>query len=148
MGEPRLTNILIGILIIGVFSVALIGFLGEGVNKYGVNGYENSSLQRFQQESETISTVAQTIEIESKTLSGDSGILDVFGGFLKSAWSSLQTTRSSINAMTGIIQDGVEDLPTNNSSFNNYLRDVLIAIFIIILIIGILFHFIRNSNRL
>lgn len=148
MGEPRLTNILIGILIIGVFSVALIGFLGEGVNQYGVSGYENSSLQRFQQESETISTVAQNVETESKTLSGDSGILDVFGGFLKSAWSSLQTTRSSIDAMTGIIQDGVNDLPTNNSSFNNYLRDVLIAIFIIILIIGILFHFIRNSNRL
>lgn len=148
MGEPRLTNILIGILIIGVFSVALIGFLGEGVNQYGVSGYENSSLQRFQQESETISTVAQNVETESKTLSGDSGILDVFGGFLKSAWSSLQTTRSSIDAMTGIIQDGVKDLPTNNSSFNNYLRDVLIAIFIIILIIGILFHFIRNSNRL
>jgi hypothetical protein len=148
MGEPRLSNILIGILVIGILSFALVGFLGDGAQKYSVSGYENSSLSKFQDSSLQVQTIAVSVEEDSKTLSGDAGILDVFGGFVKSAWVSLQTTRNSIGIMTGVIQEGVNDIPSNNTGFNNYLRNMLIAMFIIVLIIGILLHFIRNSNRL
>ena len=148
MSEPRLSKILIGIIVLGILSVALIGFLSEGVDEYSVNNYDDTSLEKFRTSAENISSIVETVENQSSTLGGTTNEYDIFGGFLKSAWISLRTTGQSVNVMSGMISTGVGEVKGLNTGFSVYLRNMLIAMFLIIIIIAIFFHFIRNSSRL
>ena len=45
MAEPRLSNILIGVLFVGLFALAIAIFVGKGVTDYSVSGYDNTTLE-------------------------------------------------------------------------------------------------------
>lgn len=147
MSEPRLSKILIGILVVGILSVAFTTFLSSGSSHYAVEDYNDSKLSNFQSSAEEISNIIVTVDNQSDTLGGTTNQYDIFGGFLKSAWISLKTTGKSVDVMSEMVNDGVSELPMD-AGFNIFLRNMLIAIFLTIFTIAIIFHFIRGSSRL
>lgn len=147
MSEPRLSNILIGILLVGLVSVGFVGLLANGSQEYSTESYDNSTLEKFQDSADDISEIVSTVENQSSSLGGGGSVYDIFGGFLKSAWISLRTTGRSIDVMANLVVTSAGELPVN-PAFSIFLRNILITMFIIIIVIAILFHFIRGSNRL
>jgi len=149
MAEPRLSKILIGALLVGLFSLSFMLFLSNGAEEYNVEGYTNSSLQAFT----TTSNDIQDISNESLTKldgagAGASSDFDIFGSFFSNSWTALKSTWSSITTLSNLGTQAVNEIPVINSAFRNQLKAVITSIIVIIFVIGIFFHFIKNSNRL
>ena len=148
MGEPRLSKILIGVLMIGLFSLAFMLFLSGGAEEYSTPGYTNSSLEQFTSTSNDI----EAISINAKGNLSQTGAInngfDIFGSFFSNTWTALKSTWSSIDTIQDMGSDSIDNLPIIDSQFSNQLKIFVTISVLIILVIGIFFHFIKASNRL
>lgn len=148
MGEPRLSKILIGGLFIGLISLAFMLFLSSGAEEYSTEGYTNSSLERFTSTSKNISTIAQDSEGNLSQTGAINNGFDIFGSFFSNAWTALKSTWNSINVISSLSSDSVNELPALNSEFRNQLNTFITISVLIVMVIGIFFHFIKTSGRL
>lgn len=145
----RLTNILIGGLFIAVIIVGITGFIGSGVGIYEPDGYNESALLMFNKSSYDISDIARnTANDVNSTIAGDTGAFDIFGSFFSTAWSSIKSVGNSVTTFTFMATQGVGLLPGMNPEFKATLIMFLVGSVIIIIFIGIFFHFIKSSDRL
>ena len=148
MGEPRISVILIGLLLMSLVIAGLTGFIGSGAVKYNANTFNESTLNKF-------SDVAYDVEdITSDTESNLSGVsaskdsnFDIFGGFFSKSWSALKTLGRSIGVFFNIIDNGTEELPLDND-YSTLLKVVLLSMVLIIIVIAILSHYIKPTSRL
>jgi len=148
MGEPRISVILIGVLLMALVVAGFTSFIGSGATKYGVTGYNETLLNDFSSvayEVENIST--QTSGNLSNVASPDLNNPDIFGGFFARSWSAIKTIGKSTGVFFKVIDKGLGELPITNN-YSKMLRTVLMSMVIIIIFIAILFHYIRPSSRL
>lgn len=150
MAEPRISQILIGLVLVGLIAVGMAGFFSDGAQKYSSsNDFDNDSLEGF---TNLTSKLEAQVNQTSSSLDGvgtsSEGLFDVFGSFFASAWTAIKTTGASIGLFQNLISFSVASLPFGNSTFFAVLTSSLIMIVIIIIVIAILFHFIRQSSRL
>lgn len=149
MAEPRLSNILIMILIVGLFSLAIANFIGKGAVDYGVTGYDNSSLELMVDNVEDINSMVNSTSESLGTASADKDLEnDIFGSFFLKAWQSIKNIGGSIKIFTLMIFTGVNNLPFITGAVGNMLINVLVGSVVIIITIAIFFHIIKPSNRL
>jgi hypothetical protein len=149
MAEPRISNILIGVLFVGLFALAIAIFVGKGVSDYAVNGYNNTTLQLMVDNVEDINTITNETsgKLGTAGASGDAD-RDIFGSFFLKAWQSMKTLGKSIKIFFQMISSGVSQIPFISGAFSSLLTAVLTGSVVIIIVIAIFFHFIKPSNRL
>lgn len=149
MGEPRLSIIIISILIIGLFSIGFIGFYSSGSSKYSVDSYNSSTFDYITDISDNLSEDAFSTKNSTEGLgSSIDSENDVFGSFFAQAWTALKTTGSSLDSTEKLINGASENVPLMNNTFKNALKTFLIGSSIVIIIIAIFLHFVKQSNRL
>lgn len=149
MAEPRLSKIIIGILVVSIFSLGIMLFASTGANEYNAPGYTNSSLQEYYSIASEANDIAEdTANTLDNTSAGTGSEFDIFGGFFSRAWSSLKTTWSSITTLDKLTNQAVGDIPLVNNQFRNALQTFMFSVVLIIIVVGVFFHFIRSSNRL
>ena len=149
MANPRISNILIGVLLVGLISLAIAGFIGKGSVDYGVSGYNDSTLQLMVSSADDINSIANETNSKLGTANADgSATGDIFGSFFLKAWQSFKTLGKSIGIFFKMVVSGVGNIPYIGGVFGNMLVNVLLGIITIIIIIGIFLHFIKNSDRL
>lgn len=149
MAEPRLTNILISIVFVGLIAVAFSQFLGAGASNYSLEGYTNSSLQVYIDSTSSIENITTNTSSKlDEAGAKDDGLFDIIGAFFSGAWTALKTTSSSIGVLQVIASDSVGKLPFINSTFSATLTSFLLVSIVIIIVIGIFIHFFKPSNRL
>lgn len=149
MGEPRLSIIIISLLVIGLFSIGFMGFYGSGSLKYDVDTYDNTTFDYITDVSGDMSD--SSINTKNSTEGLGSSIdseNDVFGSFFSQAWTALRTTGESLDATEKLVEDSTNKIPFMNSTFANALKVFLISASIIIIIVAIFLHFVKQSNRL
>lgn len=148
MGEPRLSLILIGVVLIGLLATGLIGFLSQGASIYNAPGYTNSTLEAFKSSSDEVVAIANNTKGELELVGAQDNDLDVFGGMLSNAWTALKTTDNSMDSLFSMTTDAVGALPFINGAFSAQLTVALVTVIIIIFVIAIFFHFFKGSSRL
>lgn len=149
MGEPRLSKILIGALLIGLFSFSFMLFLNEGASDYSVTGYTNSTLEKFDNNAKEIREIGNNSRTNLDSAgAGSSSSEDIFGSFFSSSWTALKSTWGSITTLTSLGATAVEEIPAVDDAYRKYLTITISTIIVLILVIAIFFHFIKASNRL
>jgi len=149
MGSPRLSVIIISLLAIGLFSVGFMGFYGQGSVDYGITTYDNSTFDYLEDISGDMSDSAISTKNETEGLgSSIDSENDVFGSFFAQAWTALKTTGQSLDATQDLVSDSADKIPFMNSKFVISLKTFIISAAIIIIIIGIFLHFVKQSDRL
>lgn len=149
MGEPRLSKILIGALFIGVVSLGFMLFLSGGAEEYAIAGYSNSTLESFTATSEEIEAISNDAEGNlSATGAATNSGFDIFGSFFSNAWTALKSTWESITTVSTLSGKAIDEIPIINDQFARQLRTFVTISVLIIMVIGIFFHFIKASNRL
>ena len=151
MGEPRLSTIIIGILLVGVISTGFMGFLGAGADKYQPSTYDNTTFATYTQVSNNAQQLAIATKNETDSLGASPGDndFDIFGSLFSSAWTAIKTTDDSMDQLANISAQAQKD--TGRLFFPGFSRQLfgtIAAIITIIIVIAVLLHFIAKSNRL
>lgn len=144
----KLQNLLISILLVGLVSLGFIGFLSYGAEKYSIDGYDNSTLQTFYNETENIESITLDTRDNLYNASTESGNLDIFGGFLVKSWRALKSTWKAMDTFSNLSDEAVGSINFINGAFSDALSTAITGIIIIIFVIGIFAHFIAKSDRL
>ena len=148
MGTPRLSKILIGALMIGLFSLSFMLFLSDGAEEYSVTGYTNSSLESFSSTSGEIETISNAARNNLSQTGAINNGFDIFGSFFSNAWTALKSTWEGMTTLSSLSTQAVDEIPIINDQFSNQLKVFLTTTVAIIFVIAIYFSFIKNSNRL
>jgi len=149
MGEPRLSVIIISLLIIGLFSVAFMGFYGSGSLEYGVEGFNSSEFEYLEAVSSDMSDSAFSTKNATEGLgSSIDSENDVFGSFFSQAWTALKTTGRSLDNTQKLVTDSANKIPFLNNDFTIAFKIFLISAAIVVIIVGIMLHFVKQSSRL
>ncbi len=95
-------------------SVIFVGFIlmySEGNQDYGVTGYNESSLQVFNQSIATFEEVTQSTKDDLTELKGNPNLLDILGSIFTAAYGSLLTLMTSFSVFISLITGGLILLP-------------------------------------
>lgn len=131
----KLTNFIISMVLIGMFVGGIGIFLNQGAVNYNISSYDNESINRYER---LDNFTYQTEELRNKSVSikTESGLLDVIGGYFKSAYTALVITQSSYEVSIDMAQEGTSSAKLG--SFKHLLIQGLVAILAIIFFVGIL----------
>ena len=151
MGEPRLSNIIIGVILIGVLSTGFMLFMGAGADKYNTPDYNEQTFSAYSSVAEQSRLSAQEVKNETDTLGASPGDndFDIFGSLFSSSWTAIKSTDDTMTQLASITTtaaNSTSDLM--DASFTQVLIGSVGAIISIIIVISIFLHFISKSSRL
>lgn len=133
MASYKMTSIMIGVILVGLFVAIISTYMAELSVNYDLE-FDNSTLDPYNK-LETINDKVETIkgatDIEEK-----SGTLDVIGGYFSDAYNILILTKDSFSYTTGMVNHGLTQVGLGGSSALFYLA--IGAIVGIIIFIGII----------
>lgn len=124
--EFTATGFIIALILVGMFSFSF-GYLTTEIDtEYSLSGTTGlSSYENFAK----VNASAEEIK-EATTITPDTGILDVIGGYFKSGYSALKFSLKSFELYTDIVNEASEDIP-EFSVFSSYLTlIILIGLFL------------------
>jgi len=126
-----------------------MGFYAKGSVDYGIDGFNSSEFDYL--EDVTNDMADSSISTKNATEGLGSSIdseNDVFGSFFSQAWTALKTTGKSLDNTQEVITKSTDKIPFLNNDFTIVLKLFLISAAITIIIVAILLHFVKQSNRL
>lgn len=130
---PKISEFMIGIVIMGFF-VAVFGiFMAELNSNYGVP-YDNSSIQAYNQLNE-ISVQAEEIK-DATDIKEKPGILDIIGGYFSDGYQALLLTKKSFNTFDEMSNQAIED--ANLGATGKYLRIMISTIILIMIFVAVI----------
>jgi len=144
----KITNILIGVLIVSLMLTGIMSFMSEGVNKYSPTGYNGSRLNNISEKFEAIHNISERTKskLENAT-ADDSNIFEKFSAFVSGGWSALLITGESFDTLNEMADLSIDEVGVLGN-FGTTLKIIVPIIILIIIFIGILAHFLLKSDRL
>ena len=130
----KLSNFMIGVIVVGLVVALFNVFLG-GLNEgYTTSNYDNSTLDAYNKLS-AISDQAEDIKDEVSAIKENPNILDVIGGFFTSGYNALKLTFISFDTFDSMLNTAVTDTPLGQSG--QYVKIAIATIVIILLFVGV-----------
>lgn len=144
----QLSNIIIGVLLIGLISSGLGIFLGNVALNYSVDNVENHSfMQVFINESAATRDLME--ETEEKLLQvedDESSVFDRIGAFFRGGYDAVKLLFRNFSSLNRIVNTGVSEIGFLGG-FGKILSSTIIAIILVILAIALLLNFLIKSDR-
>lgn len=133
MGSYKMSNILIGLVLVSLFVAVLASYMAEISSNYGIN-FDNRTLSSYNK-LETINSKIEEVkgatDIEQK-----SGTLDIIGGYFSDAYDILILTKDSFGYTYDISEQGFSQIGLG--AVAGYFLMAIGAIVGIIIFIGVI----------
>lgn len=129
-----------GIVLVGMIVTGFMFFLGDGAAAYGV-GFDNSSLEDYNTLQE-MNSQAKELQEKVTDIKTQTGVLDIIGGYLQSAYSAALTTRTGFNTLVTLGDSMFEDMQLDYR-YANILKVGIMTIVILIISGIFLTYFIK-----
>ena len=133
MGSYKISDILIGLVLVSLFITVISAYMAEISNNYGVD-FDNSTLGEYDKLStinEKVDTIKGATDIAEK-----SGTLDVIGGYFSDAYNILILTKDSFSYTMDMINHGLTQIGLGGVA--GYFLMAIGAIVGIIIFIGVI----------
>lgn len=139
----QLTNILVGLIIVGFFAVGIASFYSGGAVEYSKNVDDltfNSTFNKMNELNSNIQTFENTSNVET-----DSGISDILGSFFTDMYQSARILKNSGSVVSDMSDSAMEVLPEGTNK--ETLKVAVGAILLVLISVGIFLHFVTKSER-
>ncbi len=133
-GEFKLTNLLLGLLLVGLSIGVFTNLLAAGSEEYGTE-FDEDQYATFNQ-LEAVRNNTQAIQERSENVGADDGFLDILGGLFQDAYQAMTLSKNNIGTLNTMIDGGTETLPLGENAV--LYKTAATAAVIIIIIIGII----------
>ena len=141
MGSYKITGILIGVVLVGLFVSVISVYMASMSSNYGTE-FSNSTLIGYDKLS-TINTKMESVK-EKTDIKEKSGIADVIGGYFSDAYNILTLTKDAFGYATDIIILAISQVGLGGSA--GYFVAAAGAIVAIIIFLGIFVSAILNKD--
>lgn len=144
----QLSNIIIGVLLIGLITSGIGIFLGNVALNYSVDNVENHTfMQVFINESaSTRDLMEQTEEKLLQVEDDESSVFDRIGAFFRGGYDAVKLLFSNFGSLSRIVNTGVSEIDFLGA-FGNILSSTIIAIILVVFAIGLLLNYLIKSDR-
>lgn len=143
----RLTNIIISILLLALVVTGMSTFMGGLGTKYRSDDNINETfVQVFVNESSKTEDLMVEAEQKMLTVEDDSGVLDRLASFFRGGYDAAKALFNSFGSITRLINHSIKEIPFLGG-FGSVLTSTLTSIALVILLVGILLHFLIKSDR-
>lgn len=143
----RLTNIIISVLLLALVVTGMSNFLGGLSTQYRSDDNLNDTFtQVFVNESAKTEELMSEAEKQMLTVEDDSGVLDRLASFFRGGYDAAKALFNSFSSITRIINHSIREIPFLGG-FGSVLNSTLTSIALVILLVGILLHFLIKSDR-
>lgn len=132
----KLSEILIGILVMVVIVSGFSQFYGSLLSEYSPSDYNSTLLTKLNSSYNDIENISIDMQSDLNKLEGDPSATDVLSAFFASSYGALKISLRSLDTFFSIIGATVSGLPLG--SMSSIIVGVLSTIIIIALIVGIL----------
>lgn len=129
---PKITNFMVGIVLISFIMTVFGLFLAETNENYGIT-YDNESIAIYNK-LDNISTLTQQID-EGTDLDEKTGVLDIIGSYFTDAYNVLKLTKNSFDTFDEMSNAAVKD--ANLGSVGDALRVTISAVVLILIVLGV-----------
>lgn len=148
MSEPRLTNMLIGVIFVGLLISGMAIFLTGAADTYGgdTDDINDNFTAVFVNESRSTTSKLETARGDLTSVQEDKTLLDRLGSFFRSGYDSAKALINSVDSLTRLINKSVQQIPFLGA-FGTTLATSL-SIMVLIIIVGIFLHFLIKSERI
>lgn len=144
----QLSNIIIGVLLVGLISSGIGIFLGNVALNYSTKDVEQETfMQVFINESaKTRDLMEETEEKLLQVEEDDSSVFDRIGAFFRGGYDAVKLLFRNFTSLSRIVNTGVSEIGFLGA-FGNILSSTIIAIILVVLAIGLLLNFLIKSDR-
>ena len=144
----RITNIMIGVVLVSLILTSMMLFMSEGVNKYSPEGYNDTAMTRITESFKNISDTAEETQEKIDQVSGDDkNIFDRIGAFFSGGYVAGKTVADSYSTLDTMTDVAIDET-VGVGGFGATLKSTIPVIMLIIIFIGIILHFLIKSDRL
>lgn len=130
----KLSNFLIGIVVVAAFVSVFMLIAINGANKYSVT-MDNSTFSSFQNKSQQIYNMTVVVANQSSSFSSQNNLFDILGSLTTQAYSTIKTTFLSIDMFTSMASEGIGKMGLGPAQ--NVIQGLIISIIAIIIFVGI-----------
>ena len=143
----RLTNIMISVILLALVVTGIGTFMGGLAVQYRNDDALNETfVQVFVDESEDTEALLSDAREKMFEIQDDSGVLDRLASFFRGGYDAAKSLFNSFTSITRLINHSVREIPFLGG-FGATLATTLTSIALIILLVGILLHFLIKSDR-
>jgi hypothetical protein len=135
MGVPKISNFIIGLIIISLCSVTFSLYINGYVTNYGINA-STENIETFNRLND-LNTNVKELEETTTTFQEKTGLIDIIGGYFSNAYNSLKVAFNSIGVFDSMLNSATEN-PELNNPIIKYLKQAIVSIVIIIIILGVI----------
>lgn len=149
MGDPKLTQI--------IMSVVLLGLIVSGIGLYifglgaqyseDTGDLDDEFVQKFQDESVRTTGRLESAREDLANVEEDRTVLDRLASFFRSGYDTALTLLDSFTSISRMINLTVSNVPFLGA-FGSQVTSVLITLALIVLIVGVFLHFLIKSERI
>lgn len=133
----KITQILIGMVVVSMVVGLLAIFLTAGSEEYGFDDYNNTEITTFNKMTELADLSNETRVEESKFSSEGEGAPDILGSIFNNGYKVLRVTTSSIDIANSIVSESLDSVGLG-SGVKNLLKLGIMTMIVIVIIIGII----------
>lgn len=142
----RLTNIITSVLLLGLIVSGIGIYLGGLATTYGNEYDEDGFTQEFMNRSRSTSAIIEEAEQKMLLVEEDSGVLDRLASFFRGGYDAAKGLFRAFTDVRFIISHSLNKLPFLGG-FGSILITTLTSIALVIVVVGILLHFLIKSDR-
>lgn len=135
----KLSDYLIGIVLIGSLVTIFMLALSDGSSRYGT-AYDNTTFSSFQNKTAQIYSITADVNNQTSSISTDQTIFDIIGSAFSQGFVAIKATYASVDLMTDMISEGIAHLGLGPAAVT--VKTMIIAISAILIFIGIVAAFI------
>lgn len=135
MGVPKISNFIIGLILISLCSITFATYINGYVQGYGLNS-TSENLDTFNKLNE-LNTNVQELEETTTTFKEKTGLIDIIGGYFSNAYNAMKVAFNSLSVFDSMVNSATEN-PELNNPIIKYLKTAVISIVIILMILGVI----------
>jgi len=140
----KLHEILIGFILVAAMVTGFVMFYSGGSEEYAVSSYNEEQFANITNGMEEIINISRDTNSALENISTSSGLTDILGGFVVSAYGAVRTAGASLGVFISAVDIVVK--PLNLYEFGGVLKSALGGI-LLIAFIAIFVHIITKSDR-
>lgn len=132
----KISEFIIGMIVIGFFTFSIGYVLTEVSSNYGVT-YDNSTIVKYEQYRGELTNLTKDLQSETNSTKTSSAI-DILGDLFQSGYNTIKLTYQSYDTFSDMSSDAIEDADIPEANYLKYVIGTIVLLTIIFVIVGIL----------
>lgn len=135
----KLTDYLVGILLVGSLVTIFMLALADGSTRYSTS-YDNSTFSSYQNKTAQIYAITADVNNQTSSISTDQTIFDIIGSAFSQGFVAIKATYASVDLMTDMVSEATSQLALGPAA--PVVKTLIISVVAVLIFIGIVAAFI------